>query len=355
MKTMRVRSLTLFGLVGLLALIVSACGGDDPTATPRPTNTPIPAPPTATLAPGVPTPTPAPIRLVPTATPVPVPTFDAEGYFEGRTLRIVTEGNPGGGTDTMARLFARFWPDNIPGKPRVVVSNVRPPIAAMNLVWNSDPTGLTMYFSSTNRVADALDPQADFNTAGWSYVGAHGAGISGYATTPESPFRTFEAAMNQRGSGQEMVWATEAKNASEVLGNDLSMFLLIDWFQLPIKVITVPDVGATATALLMVERKEISFIHLANQWFQLPLLRPGWTSSGMIKPFIDVGNPTSFGPNAEGPWDAPHVSEFLDAERQAEWDGLNATSTFYHKGVMTSPGVPAEVMSVLRESYAKLV
>ena len=348
-------------LVAALALVATACGADDPTATPTspPTATPTPeapATPTPTLAPGEtpqPTPTFTPVPAEPTATPEPA--FDAAAYFKGKTVHIVTEGNPGGGTDTMARIFARLWADFIPGKPRFVVTNLRPPIAAMNFVWNSKPTGLTLYFSSTNRVLDELDPAADFTTNDWSYVGAHGAGISGYMVTDRSPYTTFADAIGKRGQGPEIVWATEAKNPREVLGNDLGMFLMIDWFQLPVRVITVPDIGATATSLLMVERDEISMIHVANQWFQMPSLKPGWIRDGKIIPFIDAGNPTSFTANAEGPWTAPHISEFLDEEQQATWDALNATSTFYHKGVMSTPGVPSEVLEVLRSSYGQLV
>ena len=70
-------------MVGLLA---AACDSD-----PTPTPTQPPATPTATLAPGVPTPTPAPATPTPVATPT--PSFDAEGYFSGKRIRIrMTQG-----------------------------------------------------------------------------------------------------------------------------------------------------------------------------------------------------------------------------------------------------------------------
>ena len=64
-----VRWSVVAGTLGVLALLVAACGSD-PTATPVATATPTspPAEPTATLAPGEPTPTPA-----PTATPTLAP------------------------------------------------------------------------------------------------------------------------------------------------------------------------------------------------------------------------------------------------------------------------------------------
>lgn len=82
---MKRRFLIMTALLGIVALVVAACGGSDPTATPRPTFTAVP--PTATPvpqatattappAPGKPAPTAAPTptrRPVPTATPTPIP------------------------------------------------------------------------------------------------------------------------------------------------------------------------------------------------------------------------------------------------------------------------------------------
>ena len=111
---------SLLLMVGLLA---AACGSD-PTATPTqpgPTATP-----TATLAPGVPTPTPVPATPTPVATPT--PSFDSEGYFSDKRIRILVSNNPGGGTDREARYLAKAWGDFFPGHPGFVVTNFGGPI-----------------------------------------------------------------------------------------------------------------------------------------------------------------------------------------------------------------------------------
>ncbi|HCH35562.1 MAG TPA: hypothetical protein DEU64_02745, partial [Dehalococcoidia bacterium] len=135
------KKLAAVGVMSLvLALVLIACGGDDPTPTPKPaaTATPVPAP-TATPKPGV---TPD-----PTATPTPAPKepeFDAEAYFKGKTIRIMVGFNPGGGTDAQARYMSKAWPEFIPGKPRIVVTNMTPVLTERNFVWNSKPDGLTL-------------------------------------------------------------------------------------------------------------------------------------------------------------------------------------------------------------------
>ncbi len=138
---MRIRLLQgkmMLGLVALaasLALLVTACGGDDPTATPRlaATATPTamapeaPADPTATptpLPPGVtppPQPTATPVPPA-TATPTPIPEEDRVD-FGGKTVRITVGYAPGGGFDTFSRIFASHLSNALEGNPNVIVTN----------------------------------------------------------------------------------------------------------------------------------------------------------------------------------------------------------------------------------------
>ena len=120
--------LTMGLLVGsTLLLVAAACGADEPTPTsppptatavPEPTATPTPLPPGVTPPPPTATPVPAPD---PTATPI--PSFDAAEYFKGKTIVLVANSSPGGGTDSQGRVMAAFIGQWIPGNPRVVFSN----------------------------------------------------------------------------------------------------------------------------------------------------------------------------------------------------------------------------------------
>ena len=134
------RSMGLFALAAVMAMLVVACGGDEePTATPRPadpvqpaptatptaetmvqadpTATPTPLPPGVTPPPPTATPTPAP---VPTATPLPP---EERVDFSGKTVQITVGYLPGGGFDTFSRIFAAHLSDALEGNPNVIVSN----------------------------------------------------------------------------------------------------------------------------------------------------------------------------------------------------------------------------------------
>ncbi len=130
------RALSLFALASALAMIAVACGGDDPTATPRPTA--MQQEPTA-MAPAQPSPEPtammedrptptamAPSRPTPTAPPRPTSTPlppDEQVDFSGKTVQITVGYAPGGGFDTFSRIFAAHLSNALPGNPNVFVSN----------------------------------------------------------------------------------------------------------------------------------------------------------------------------------------------------------------------------------------
>ena len=134
-----------------VALLVAACGSD-PTATPVATNTPRPtSTPTPTLAPGGQVPTPRPATPTPVATPT--PSFDAAGFFSGKTIRINVGFAPGGGYDTIARIFGSIAPNHFPGKPRFVVSNLPGAggLRALQLTTSSPGDGLSVNPMPTGR------------------------------------------------------------------------------------------------------------------------------------------------------------------------------------------------------------
>ncbi len=147
MRTVARRPAILLSLMTLVLMsLLGACGGEDPTPTSPPsqpaaaTPTSAPAPaaePTPTLAPGQPTPTPSPPTPTPSTTtgpapapaptptvPPPDPSFDAEGYFSGRTIKFTVGFSPGGGFDAFTRILAVHLPRFIPGSPKIVVSNL---------------------------------------------------------------------------------------------------------------------------------------------------------------------------------------------------------------------------------------
>ena len=168
---MRIQRFLALGAIAMILALFAACGGDEPepaAPTPTPADTmmaePTPTPADTMVAEPTPAPdamaeptpapdamatvpTPTPVVVRPTATPVPPPPgFDAEAYFGGRTIKIITGTSPGGGYDTFSRIVAatavKFFPENT----RFIVQNLpgAGQLRGLRAVLNAEPDGLTI-------------------------------------------------------------------------------------------------------------------------------------------------------------------------------------------------------------------
>ena len=331
------RSSWLVGVIGTtMALTLAACGGES-------TPTPPASTPTATTAPGE---TPQ-----PTATPTSAPSFDAEEYFSGETIRIVVGFNPGGGTDLQARYLASLWGDYIPGNPNVVVQNQTPNIAAMNFVWASEPDGFTIVYTATSNIADSAEPQAEFSPKDMGIIGSPHARNVVWWTDGELPYDDITDAMGSSGPPLEMAngpaGAPEELTGATILGS----LMLADFLDIPLEFSPIAGTG-TDQQLIIFERGDISAFALGNVWNTLPERRPGWLSTGVVNTFANMSHRTSdLAPNAEQAMEAPQVFDLLTAEQQAQWEGFFAPDTFVGKTLMTPPGIQPEVLEVLRQAW----
>jgi len=78
-----------------------------------------------------------------------------EGFFKGKTLKVMTQGSIGGGTDAAARIVARFMPQYLPGNPTTFVQNIPGAggIPANNyFTRKAKPDGLTIFQAASSTV-----------------------------------------------------------------------------------------------------------------------------------------------------------------------------------------------------------
>jgi tripartite-type tricarboxylate transporter receptor subunit TctC len=101
-------------------------------------------------------------------------TAGASDFYQGKTLRLMVFGAPGGGYDTYTRMIARHISHYIPGNPSTVVENMTGAgglVLANYLYKIAKPDGLTFgTFNNSLIVQKALgDPRirVDFRKYGW--------------------------------------------------------------------------------------------------------------------------------------------------------------------------------------------
>lgn len=125
-----------------LALLVSACASDQ-----------------ADPAPAAPAP----------AQPAPAPEAPAP-YYEGKTITLLVPFNPGGGTDTTARILQPYLQQFIPGNPTIIVENRGGggSMPGTNYFANDVPkdgTHVLISSGSTHSAYALADPNVDFDFA----------------------------------------------------------------------------------------------------------------------------------------------------------------------------------------------
>jgi hypothetical protein len=106
-----------------------------------------------------------------------VPEFAvAADFYKGKTLTVMIASRPGGGTDTTARLVARYWGNHIPGKPQVLIRNKPLQAAGANdLQTQVRPDGLTVgVFAGGGTLGPALRKSSAvrYDLKAWEYVGS---------------------------------------------------------------------------------------------------------------------------------------------------------------------------------------
>lgn len=79
--------------------------------------------------------------------------------FSGQTVTILVGFNPGGGTDTSARLLNKYLSKHLPGNPNVIVQNMSGAagIRALNYAYEgARPDGMTMLFAPISLLVPLL-------------------------------------------------------------------------------------------------------------------------------------------------------------------------------------------------------
>jgi tripartite-type tricarboxylate transporter receptor subunit TctC len=100
----------------------------------------------------------------------------AQGFYGGKTIRVIVGGSPGGGFDIYTRAMARHMGKHIPGNPTLVVENMTGAgtmIAAKYLHSNAKPDGLSFgMFNGALILSRALgNKSVDFDIKELEFLG----------------------------------------------------------------------------------------------------------------------------------------------------------------------------------------
>ena len=123
--------------------------------------------------------------------------FAVAPFYEGKTIRLIVAGSPGGGYDTYARAIARHMSKYLPGKPAIIVENMAGAggmIAANNAYKVAKPDGLTICsFLGGLLLSQVLDqPGIQYDVRKFEFLGAPAKDTVVFLLTKASGITTLE-------------------------------------------------------------------------------------------------------------------------------------------------------------------
>jgi tripartite-type tricarboxylate transporter receptor subunit TctC len=343
MRLYNLKALALVATLGAALALVAACGSEDPDVGTDPGPTPTPV----EVGNGAPAPTPT---DDPPGTSPADSDFDAEAYFRGQTIRMVTSSAPGGDTDITMRYFASQWGRYFPGNPRIVASNISPHLAGNNFLFRAEPDGLTIGLWSHNPTRQQFWDGSEYNATEFVYIGDINPSNTVILVRSELGYERITDAMGQ--TAPEIVQGVRAPSPQDLESSTLGDMLIAEYLDVPFVFRTVAESGS-AQQLIDVERGNVDVLRGSARWFAMPNLRPGWISDGFLVPFVDVTPFDRMLPNDEfsDVESVPHIEDLFTEEQMSIYNGVVNSATGTGKPLILPPNTPAHLVAVYGQAF----
>jgi tripartite-type tricarboxylate transporter receptor subunit TctC len=265
-----------------------------------------------------------------------------EGYYSGKTLRIIVTASAGGGTDTASRLLARFLPKYLPGNPQALVQNMPGGggLLSNNYFYNrakSDGTDLLGSSSSGISNYNRGGPRVKFNPREFKYIGATNRGGSIMMIRKDAKARLTD------------------HNAKPVIGGDTdgtrSWVSMLVWGKDAFNWNYRHIVGylGTSEMMLALRQGELEMWSTANPWIIKDLLK-----DGLVELIAQAGSKRRK--------DFPNLPTFFEllGDKRPTGISLQAYKAWAQPAEIDKPlaahqDTPDHILQMLRTAYSKMV
>ena len=263
-------------------------------------------------------------------------------FYSGKTIELIVGYPPGGSNDVYGRAVARHIGRFIPGHPQVIFRNMpgAGSILAANHIYNVAPKDGTVLglLAATNTLDEKLGANGvKFETAKFNWIGRVSSAINVTGIWHMSRIKTVqdalahEVSLGATGSGSTVFVYPNVLN--RVVGTKFKLIM---------------GYGGSNEAMLAVERGEVEGHSTSLEAYKAA--QPDWIKDKKINFIVQYG--------LKRHPDLPDVPTCVELARNAEEAAIlkavvNATEI--GKSILTSPGVPAERVSILRRAFDEMV
>ena len=265
----------------------------------------------------------------------------ADDVFAGKTINIIAGLPPGGGVDGEMRLLARFLAKYIPGQPTIVARNMQGAggIILANHLYNlvaADGLTLGMPGRSGFLLSNVVPQKGiNYDLTRFSYVG--GAGSAANALWVHRRTGITSVADLKRSRAPIVIGALNARSENAIAPRVLESYE--SW---PLKIVT--GYPGFSEVLIALDRGEVDglFTHegsIANS-------RPDLIATGAVKPIVQ-----SF----DAMVGVPLLADVVTDQNARALLGLVTTPSHIGLPLLGPPGIPADRLEILRQSYLRLM
>ncbi|HEY7713477.1 MAG TPA: tripartite tricarboxylate transporter substrate-binding protein [Candidatus Binatia bacterium] len=270
-------------------------------------------------------------------------------FYQGKTVRIVVGYQSGDTHDLWARAYARHMGKHIPGNPDLVVQNMpgAGSMVAANHVYNlTKPDGLTLGSIAPGLYLPQItgSKEVKFDWAKYSWIGTPEHNGTLLFMRSDAPFKSIEDIRNAK-EGPKCS-ATGVGTSGHLIPR-----LLEETLNLKFQLVTGYPGGAEQD--LALERGEVQCraITVAAFFGRQPFLN--WHKSGFVRILIQTSRQRHAKiPDVPTLWEYMEKDKVPDANRSLAVVALGAGG-FGSWPIVSTPGLPADRLKILREAYAK--
>ncbi len=283
--------------------------------------------------------------------------FDAESFFRGKTIRMIVSSTAGGNTDIFTRFIAPKMADEIPGKPRIVVTN-EGGLGGIGDAYEAPASDLVLGVASRASLiySTAADPAAKQDPTKLQLVG-------GLAGGDPRAWASFGALTNaypslsdaiDKPDGEKLRFAATVGGPGEVESDVFLFSWMCENLKLPCEYVNVAEDSSVDTNL-MVQRGEVNLQGGTMVTFMRQYLDD--LKDGKAKLLFQYAPGDREQPALPDGITAPDIKTIIPADLQGDYDKIIPIITQGLLGNMiwAGPAMSVDVVTALGEAYGKVV
>lgn len=277
--------------------------------------------------------------------------------YEGKTIEILVGFNPGGGTDTNARMLNKYLSKHIEGNPDVIVQNVSGAggIRALNQTFEATkPDGNTVLLAPISLLVPLLgEPGVRYELNKFEVVG-------GFRTGPIMQFARTDLSENGISNGADIMQASGIKLGGVRISSSLDLMPRLALNALEQDYRYVPGYGNENTVRNAIQTSEVNVFGGTFAGYKSAVL-PTLIEPNIVAPLWQFPYRAEDGtyPRSDFAQDVPTFMEVYEQINGAppsgpKWDALKLAldlRSVADNMVLAPPGTDPEALAKLRSGF----